>query len=80
VKNNNLTLNCIREKIDTLVGREINMEVCRGRKQIKRFSGVVESAFARVFVVRVREQEGLSPQITYSYSDILCGEVVVELA
>lgn len=78
MKKSSLTIDNIREKIDAMVGREINMQVCRGRKQVRNYSGVIENAFTRVFVVRLNQTEGISPQLTYSYSDVLCGEVVVE--
>ena len=67
----------IREKMDELVGKDVQMRVCRGRKQIKYFQGVVENAFARVFVVRLTSGGEVMKSLSYSYSDVLCGEVVI---
>jgi len=73
-----ITLSDVRKKIDELVGRDVSMQVCRGRKQIKKYTGVVEHAFPSVFVVRLTSGgDEVVTSLSYSYSDILCGEVVV---
>jgi len=72
-----LTLADIKNKIDELVGREVAMQVCRGRKQVKNYTGVVENAFKSVFVVRLTSGSDVVSQLSYSYSDVLCGEVVL---
>jgi uncharacterized protein Veg len=54
------------------------MRVCRGRKQVKRYNGIVESTFPGVFVVRVEDE--LFHTLSYSYSDVVCGEVVISAA
>jgi len=80
----------VRNKIDELVGKNIYMEVCRGRKQVKKYFGIVENAYSRIFVVRLTEESRCesgqingaapapAPSLSYSYSDVLCGEVVIE--
>ena len=76
-KKDALTIDMIRAKIDELVGKNIIMQVCRGRKQIRHYNGIIENAFSKVFVVKLRERDGAVDSLAYSYSDILCGEVVV---
>ena len=72
-----MTVAVIRNKIEELVGKNIYMEVCRGRKQIKKYSGVVENTFPSVFIVRLDEGDAVVSSLSYSYSDVLCGEVVI---
>jgi len=76
-KKESLTIDMIRAKIDELVGKNIIMQVCRGRKQIRHYSGTIENAFSKVFVVKLAQKEGAIDSLSYSYSDILCGEVIV---
>ena len=73
-----LTIDMIKDKIAELVGKNIYMEVCRGRKQIKKYKGIVEHTYPSVFVVRLTEGDSVAPQLSYSYSDVLCGEVIIE--
>ena len=73
-----LNIDVVRQKLDELVGKNIKMQVCRGRKQIKIYSGIVETALPHVFVVRLTEGDSVVPSLSYSYSDILCGDVVIE--
>ena len=77
MKKQTLSIDTIRNKINELVGKNIYMEVCRGRKQIKKYNGVVENTFARVFVVKLSGNE-IVKSLSYSYSDVLCGEVVIK--
>ena len=73
-----LSIDTIREKINELVGKNIYMEVCRGRKQVKKYNGVVENTFPSVFVVRLTDSGQVVSSLSYSYSDVLCGEVIIQ--
>jgi len=73
-----LSIEAIREKINELVGRNIYMEVCRGRKQVKKYNGVVENTFPSVFVVRLTDAGQVVNSLSYSYSDVLCGDVIIQ--
>jgi len=73
-----LSICTIREKINELVGKNIYMEVCRGRKQVKKYNGVVENTFPSVFVVRLTDSGQVVSSLSYSYSDVLCGDVVIQ--
>ena len=73
-----LSIDTIREKINELVGKNIYMEVCRGRKQVKKYNGVVEHTFPSVFVVRLTDSGQVVNSLSYSYSDVLCGDVVIQ--
>ena len=77
MRKSGLTINMIKNKIDELVGKNIYMEVCRGRKQVKKYFGIVENAYSRIFVVRLIEGDSPLLSLSYSYSDVLCGEVSI---
>jgi len=78
MRKNGLSIDSIKDKINELVGKNIYMEVCRGRKQVKKYNGVVENTFPSVFVVRLTDGGHVVDSLSYSYSDVLCGEVVIE--
>jgi len=67
-----LNIETVKDKINELVGKNITMSVCRGRKQVKKYTGVVSKTYPRVFTVQV-----LDDFLTYSYSDVVCGEVCI---
>jgi uncharacterized protein Veg len=77
MKRSPLTIETVRKKIDELVGRNICMNVCRGRKKVLKYHGVVENAFKNVFVVKLTDSVLAVNQLSYSYSDILCGDVSI---
>jgi len=80
MKKKPLTVDMVKNKIDELVGKDISMRVCRGRKQVKKYHGVVENTYRNVFVVKLTDADTTVPALSYSYSDVVCGEVVIELA
>jgi len=75
------SIEVIKAKIHAMLGKDINMSVCRGRKRISKYAGIIENTFPSVFVVRLKSKEkdtGRVPCLSYSYSDVLCGEVRIE--
>ena len=76
MKRNNLTVNDIKNKILELKGQEVKMFVNRGRRKIFEFDAVIEDVYNSVFTVKNLEQ-ALTTTHTYSYNDILCGEVKI---
>ena len=75
------SIEVIKEQIKALAGKDINMSVCRGRKRTFKYSGTIENTFPSVFVVRLKDtikNTGAIPCLSYSYSDVLCGEVRID--
>ena len=69
------TLNDIKQAILLLKGEQVKMYINRGRRKILRFDGVIDKVYNSVFTVK--EQIELNTTHTYSYSDILCGDVKI---
>ena len=67
-------LNEIKEKILALKGSHVEMNINRGRKKFDSFSGIVKDVYPSVFTV-VASEGGQTIQ-TFSYYDVLCGNVV----
>ncbi|MDD4350563.1 MAG: Veg family protein [Clostridia bacterium] len=79
MKKQPLTLVSIKEHILELKGKEVKMCVNRGRKKIIYYDAIIEDTYNSVFTVK-NLQKVLNANIhTYSYSDILCGDVKVTL-
>ena len=73
---NNLSIDEVKKKIIELKGQEVKLYVNRGRRKVFRFDAVVEDVYSSVFTVKNLNQ-AMSLTHTYSYSDILCGEVKI---
>ena len=52
------------------------MKINRGRNKIERFEAIIESVYPSVFTVKVNAEKQL-PSQTFSYFDVLCGDVVI---
>ena len=69
-----LNIDEIKSKIIALKGREVEMNINRGRKKIETVSGVIQDIYPSVFTVALTAQK--SALQTFSYYDVLCGNVV----
>lgn len=73
---NNLSIDEVKKKVFELKGQEIKLYVNRGRRKVYKFDAVVENVYSSVFTVKNLKQ-AMSLTHTYSYSDVLCGEVKI---
>lgn len=69
----NIGLNEVKEKIISLKGSNVEMNINRGRKKIDTVSGVIKDVYPSVFTVKAENM----PIQTFSYFDVLCGNVVI---
>lgn len=67
-------INEVKEKILSLKGREVEMNINRGRKKFDTLNGVIKDVYPSVFTVAT--QENNSSIQTFSYYDVLCGNVI----
>ena len=68
-----LGLEIVKKQISDLKGVDIDIEVNIGRKKIKQFNGIIQSVYPSVFTFM--DSDGNIK--TFSYSDILCGDVKI---
>ncbi len=66
----------VKQKISSLKGNSIKLRINRGRNKIESFEAVIESVYPSVFTVKVNANKQL-PSQTFSYYDVLCGDVVI---
>ena len=69
------TLNDIKQAVLSLKGEQVNLYINRGRRKVLKFEGVIDNVYTSVFTVKDKIASTLTH--TYSYSDILCGEVKI---
>lgn len=69
------TVENIKQKILLLKGKEVKLDINRGRRKVSSYRAVVEDVYTSVFTVK--SVLDLNSVFTYSYNDILCGEVKI---
>ena len=70
------TVENIKQKILELKGKEVDLHINRGRRKVSSLRARIEDVYASVFTVKSCVV-GLESILTYSYNDILCGEVKI---
>lgn len=71
----NLGLEDVKNKIRELKGKEVEMNINRGRKKIDTINCVIKDVYPSVFTVISTAADGTLQ--TFSYFDVLCGNVVI---
>jgi len=77
MRRNTLTLDVIKNEIEKLKGKDVEMLVNQGRKKFVNFSATVEEIHRSVFVVRLKMPHTVDIK-SYSYIDVLTGNVDIE--
>ena len=70
------TVDNIKQRVMELKGKEVNLHINRGRRKVSSYRARIEDVYASVFTVRPCSLD-LESIFTYSYNDILCGEVKI---
>ncbi len=65
----------VKQKIFALKGANVEMNINRGRKKIDTINGVIKDVYPSVFTVITNSDR--QPIQTFSYFDVLCGNVVI---
>ena len=68
-----ININVVKSQILSLKGREVEMDINRGRKKIDRVNGTIQDVYPSVFTIKVDEKLQ-----TFSYFDVLCGDIVFD--
>ena len=72
-----LTVEDIKMKIIELKGKEVDLFINRGRRKVSSYKARIENIYASVFTVKPCN-ENAETVASYSYNDILCGEVKID--
>ena len=70
------TVENIKQKIMELKGKEVNLYINRGRRKVSSLRARIEDVYASVFTVKSCPID-IGAIFTYSYNDILCGDVKI---
>ena len=73
--NGNLTnLEEVKQQVLSLKGKQIKMEVNKGRNRIVKLMGVIDQVYPSMFIIKPSEKVELD-RTSYSYNDVLCGDI-----
>ncbi len=64
----------IKRDLEPFVGDKIRLRANRGRKKVIEKTGVLESTYPNIFVIRLEEKQ-VERRVTFSYADILTDAV-----
>ena len=76
MKKTTMSLSEIKDQILALKGENVKLTINRGRKRIEKLSVMIDCCYPSVFTVKADDGE-LGTVQTFSYSDVLCGDVKV---
>lgn len=66
----------IKENLQPYVGTSVQLKANKGRKKVVERTGVLESTYPNIFIVRIVEKEK-ERRVSFCYSDILTDNVML---
>ena len=69
-----LGLEEIKLKITNLKGQNVQMSINRGRKKIESLCAIIKDVYPSVFTIKTNDEK----LQTFSYFDVMCGNVVLD--
>jgi len=73
----NSSIEDIIQKIESLKGKDVDLEINRGRKKTVSVSGTIDKIYPSIFTVKSSGGAG-NISYSYSYADVLCGDVALK--
>lgn len=65
----------VKRYVFALLGKKVTVKHNRGRNRVSRYKGVLTEAHSNVFVVSLQNE--VTDRLSCSYSDVVCGEIVL---
>ena len=72
---NSSNIQSVKEKVYNLKGKNISLKVNKGRNKIVSLTAIIDQVYPSMFVISPTCSVELDKN-SYSYNDILCGDVV----
>lgn len=69
------SLTAIKDHVAELKGKNIKMKVNKGRNKIVHLTAIINEVYPSMFVIRPTSDVDLDRK-SFSYSDVLCGDIV----
>ena len=69
------SLTAIKDRVTELKGKNIKMKVNKGRNKIVHLTAIINEVYPSMFVIRPTSDVDLDRK-SFSYSDVLCGDIV----
>lgn len=64
----------VKETINNLRGSDLKISVNKGRKRILKYDGVIGDLYPAVFTLRIKSDKNVD-LLSFSYSDVICGDI-----
>lgn len=68
------TLAIIKEQVSALKGQNIHLKINKGRNKIVSLTAVINEVYPSMFIISPTCEVDLDRK-SYSYSDVLCGDI-----
>ncbi|WP_290033486.1 Veg family protein [Ligilactobacillus cholophilus] len=72
------TLAKIKSMLDNCIGKNLTVTSHIGRKKVVKRKGILSETFPSIFVVELDHDESAVERVSYSYTDILTKNILVE--
>ena len=66
----------VKALLEDLVGKNVDLVVNKGRKKLIKFNAKIENVYPSMFVISPNENVDLD-RFSYSFNDVMCGDIKI---
>lgn len=74
MRKNAMSMDEVKKSVESLQGCFLKISVNRGRKRIIKYEGEIENLYPQVFTLKIVNNKNIE-KLSFSYSDVICGDV-----
>lgn len=71
-----LSRDAVKQNLENLVGKDVDLVVNKGRKKIIKFNAKILNVYPSMFVISPNESVDLD-RTSYSFNDVMCGDIKI---
>ena len=76
MRKSTVTIEEVKNGVRALVGQPIKVKINRSRRRTEKYNGEITAIYPSVFTLKV--DGATTPNLSCSYSDLICGEVIIK--
>ncbi|MCL2860850.1 MAG: Veg family protein [Firmicutes bacterium] len=74
MRKSGISIDEVKEKVAALKGVKLKVAVNHGRKRIVKYEGEISATYPSVFTMKIDDNKNVK-NLTFSYSDVICGDI-----
>ena len=78
MRKSTMSIEQAKRHIQALIGAPLKISVNKGRKKVIKYDGQIADVYPSVFTLQISDDQNVN-MLSCSYSDVICGDIELEV-